>query len=76
MLRDVKAYTKASSTCQRICLVQHRPHGTMELLPHSRGPWTDISKDFIVGLPQSHRQPRGSLYNAILVVANRYTKIV
>jgi hypothetical protein len=38
MLRKVKAYTRACSTCQRIRPVQHRPHGSMELLPQARSP--------------------------------------
>jgi hypothetical protein len=62
MLRDIKAYTKACSTCKRIRPVQHCPHGTMEPLPQPRGPWTDISMDFIIGLPESCRRPRGGPY--------------
>ncbi len=51
MLRKVKAYTRACSTCQCVRPLCHRPHGSMEPLPQPRGPWTDISMDFIVGLP-------------------------
>ncbi len=36
MLRNVKAYTKACSMCQRIRTVQYRPHGTTEPLPQLR----------------------------------------
>jgi hypothetical protein len=75
LLRNVKAYTKACSTCQRIHPLRHCLHSTMEPLPQPRGPWTDISMDFIVGLPKSRRRPRGRPYNAILVVVNQYTKM-
>ncbi len=86
MSRNVKAYCKVCSTCQRVRLVRHRPHGSLEPLPQPRGPWTDISMVFIIGLPESsqkaHEQGqesdcgkgRGRSYNAILVVVDRYTK--
>ncbi len=74
MSRKVKAYTRACLTCQRVHPVRHRPHGSMEPLPQPRGPWTDISMDFIVGLPESCRKRHAKPYNAILVVVDRYTK--
>jgi hypothetical protein len=86
MSHDVKAYCKACLTCQRVRPVRHRLHGSLELLPQLRGPWTDISMDFVVGLPESSRKARekgqksergkgrGRSYNAILVVVDRYTK--
>jgi hypothetical protein len=46
----------------------------MEPLPQLRGPWTEISMDFVVGLPESRRNRHAKLYKAILVVVNRYTK--
>jgi hypothetical protein len=62
----------------------------MEPLPQPRSPWTDISMDFIVGLPESRRKAReksqetehdnergkgrGRSNNAILVVVDQYTK--
>jgi hypothetical protein len=76
MACKVKAYTRACSTCQRIRPVRHRPHGSMELLPQPRGPWTDISVDFIVGLPVCRRKCHAKPHNAILVVVDRYTKQV
>jgi hypothetical protein len=76
MLRDVKAYTKACLMCQRIRPGRDQPYGTMEPLPQPRGPWTDISMDFIVRLPESLRRPRGRPYNAILIVVHWYTKMV
>jgi hypothetical protein len=86
MSRDVKAYCKACLTCQRVRPVRHRPHGSLEPLPQPRGPWTDISMDFVVGLPESSQKARekgqesergkgrGRSYNAILVIVDRYTK--
>jgi hypothetical protein len=74
MLCEVKAYTRACSTCQRIRPMRHRPHGSMEPLPQLRGPWIDISMDFIVGLSESCRKGHAKPYNAILVVVDWYTK--
>ncbi len=74
MLRRVKAYTWACSTCQRICPERHRPHRSMEQLPQPRGPWTDISMDFIVGLPESRLKCHKKPYNTILVAVDWYTK--
>jgi hypothetical protein len=76
MVRKVKAYTRACSTCERVRPAQHRPHGNTELLPQPRGPWTDISVDFIVGLPVSRRKRHVKPHNAILVVVDQYTKQV
>jgi hypothetical protein len=47
----------------------------MEPLPQLHDAWTDISMDFIVGLPESCRPPRGRPYNAIFVVVDWYTKM-
>jgi hypothetical protein len=46
----------------------------MESLPQLRGSWTDISVDFIVGLPVSHQKRHAKPRNAILVVVDWYTK--
>jgi hypothetical protein len=74
MEREVKAYTRACSTCQRVHQVWHWPHGSMELLPQPRGPWTYISVDFNVGLPVSRRKRPAKPHNAILVDVDWYTK--
>jgi hypothetical protein len=46
----------------------------MELSPQPRGPWTDISVDFIVGLLVSCRKRHVKPHNSILVVVDQYTK--
>jgi hypothetical protein len=74
MSLEVKAYTQACSTFQHVRPVWHRPHESMEPLPQPRGPWTDISMDFVVGLAESRRKRHAKPYNAILVVVDRYTK--
>jgi transposase InsO family protein len=43
----------------------------MELLEK---PWTDISIDFVTGLPLSRDPATGLAYDAILVIVDRFTK--
>ncbi len=73
MAREVKAYVKACTTCGRIKPTRHKPYGLLESLPPATGPWTDITMDFITGLPPSKRW--GHVYDAVLVVMDRYTKM-
>jgi transposase InsO family protein len=48
------------------------PQGKLAPLPVPEGAWQDLMMDFIVGLPPLTRQ--GSVYDAILVIVDRYTK--
>jgi hypothetical protein len=46
----------------------------MEPLSQLLGPWTDISVDFIIGLPVGRRKCHVKSHNAILIVVNQYVK--
>ena len=52
---------------------RHKPYGLRAPLPQPEEPWQDISLDFIVGLPPSTR--KGSVYDSIRVVVDRYSKM-
>ena len=52
---------------------RHRPYGEMQPLPFPQGPFQELSMDFITDLPPSNRN--GSVYDAVLVVVDRYTKM-
>ena len=72
--RDIKEYVVSCDVCQRMKVPRHKPYGKLEPLPQPKGPWKDISLDFIVGLPPS-------LYgrvacDSIMVVVDRYSKMV
>ena len=54
--------------------LRHRPYGLLVPLPIPTGPWRDISLDFIIGLPPSLYI--GVVYDAILVVVDRFSKMV
>ena len=74
MRTDVRAYIKSCDVCQRTKVLRHRPYGELHSLPQPKGPWKEIAMDFITDLPLSKR--RGTVYDAILVVIDRYTKMV
>jgi len=70
---DCKKHVQTCDVCQRIRAPRHRPYGEMQALPHPEGPWQEITWDFVTGLPPSKRN--GCVYDAILVVVDRYTKM-
>ena len=74
MKSAVEEHCKTCDICQRTKTLRHRPYGELQSLPQPSGPWKEISIDFVTGLPPSKRQ--GRVYDAILVVVDRYTKMV
>jgi hypothetical protein len=71
--RDVHEYVSSCAACQRNKPHRHRPYGELSSLPHPTGPWKEITMDFITGLPNSLW--RSIVYDAILVIVDRYTKM-
>ena len=71
---QVSLYVDTCDVCQRMKVPRHKPYGLLAPLPQPEGPWQDISLDFIVGLPPSLRMQHA--YDAILVVVDRYSKMV
>jgi len=71
--KDVKDYVSFCNSCQLTKTPRHRPYGELQSLPQPNGPWQEITADFITGLPPS--KFRGVVYDAILVVVDRYTKM-
>ena len=57
------------TTCQRNKTSHHKSFGLLQSLPIPESPWSSISMDFIVQLPES----KG--YTVILVVVDRLTKM-
>jgi hypothetical protein len=74
MAHKMKAYTRACSTCQRVCPVRHWLQGSMEPLPQPRSPWRHISMNFVIDLQESRQKRHAKPYNAIPVVVYWYTK--
>jgi transposase InsO family protein len=74
LLKEVEEYVRTCDTCQRMKTPRHKPYGLLAALPRPDKPWQDITMDFITGLPPSKH--RGRVYNAILNVVDRYSKMV
>ena len=74
MRQEINDYVKSCEVCQRMKVPRHKPYGLLAPLPKPEKPWQDISLDFIVGLPPSVRM--GVVYDAILVVVDRFSKMV
>lgn len=65
----VKRFVSSCDTCQRNKTARHKPYGLLQPLPIPEVPWSSISMDFIVQLPES----KG--HTAIFVVVDRLTKM-
>ena len=70
---DIKEYCQSCDACQRQAIPRHKPYGEMQSLPQPLGPWKEVTMDFVTGLPPSKR--RGLVFDAILVIVDRYTKM-
>lgn len=68
MGKEIKEYVKVCTTCQQIKYSTGKKQGLLQPLPNPTRPWTDLTMDFIVGMPNS----RG--FTTILVVVDQFTK--
>lgn len=69
---DVAEYVQSCAVCQGAAAPKHRPHGKLESLPIPSRPFSELSMDFITGLPPTIHN--GNPVDAILVVVDRFTK--
>ena len=70
---SVEEYVATCQTCSRNKKPRHKAHGLLQQIPLVERPWSSISLDFIVKLPQSrlYKMPMDS----ILVVVDCLTKM-
>ncbi|CAH9084460.1 unnamed protein product [Cuscuta epithymum] len=68
MRNDIKKYVEECAICQTNKYQALKPTGLLQPLPIPTSIWTDISMDFIGGLPRSQGK------DTILVVVDRFTK--
>ena len=73
MAKEIKVYMKSCTACQQVNPTCHKPYGELQLLQQPWGPYTNISIDFIIGLPPSKCWSK--VYNSILVIMDQYTKM-
>ena len=69
MRKFINQYIQSCDVCCRNKLPRHKPVGPLQPLPVPETPWSSVSMDFIMDLPQS------SNFNAILVVVDRFSKM-
>ncbi|KAH0611479.1 uncharacterized protein H6S33_010744, partial [Morchella sextelata] len=69
MDKDVEEYVRRCDSCQRNKTSRHKKFGILQLLEIPYRPWTSISMDFIVGLPES------SGFTKIWVIVDRFSKM-
>lgn len=73
MHEDIVDFVRSCHICQRQANHRHKPYGKLESLPIPKRPWSEITMDFITGLPEVIHN--GKFVNAILVIVDRYTKM-
>ena len=69
MKRDVERLCDRCVTCRQ-SKSRVQPHGLCTPLPIPSEPWTDISMDFVLGLPRSKRGR-----DSVFVVVDRFSKM-
>jgi RNase H-like domain found in reverse transcriptase/Reverse transcriptase (RNA-dependent DNA polymerase)/Integrase zinc binding domain/Retroviral aspartyl protease len=74
MKEKVTEYIKKCADCQKNKHDTHAPHGEMQAIELPSEPWTDVTMDFVTGLPPSEDPATKVKYNAILVIVDRFTK--
>ncbi|CAA9317827.1 hypothetical protein AVDCRST_MAG94-1309 [uncultured Leptolyngbya sp.] len=72
--QKVEAYVKKCDKCQRNKASRHAPYGMGQANSIPERPWDDITMDFNVKLPKSTDPPTGVVYDAIMVIVDRFTK--
>ena len=74
MREQVKEYCETCAICKRSKAPRHKLYGTLSSLSISEYKWADLTMDFVTGLPSS-RAWNGAVYDSILVVVDRLTKM-
>jgi transposase InsO family protein len=74
MKDKVTSYIKKCADCQKNKHSTHAQYGEMQPMELPTEPWTDISMDFVTGLPLSKDPATELSYDSILVIVDRFTK--
>jgi len=68
--KDVKKYVQGCFKCQQNKIQHQKKLGELHPLEISQGPWQEISIDIVGPLPKSNEM------DAIVVIVDRFTKII
>lgn len=71
MATDVRRFVTTCSACQRNKVQGKKPIGLLQPLPVPKGPWEQVTMDFITGLPCTDAG-----YDAVLVFCDKFSKMV
>jgi transposase InsO family protein len=74
MKDKITSYIKKCADCQKNKHSTHAQYGESQPMELPSEPWTDISMDFVTGLPLSEDPATGLLYDSILVMVDRFSK--
>jgi hypothetical protein len=74
MKDKVASYIKKCVDYQRNKHSTYAPYGEMQPIELLSELWTDISMDFVTGLPSSKDPAIELAYDSILVIVDRFTK--
>ena len=69
MKKEITAYVAKCDNCCRVKAVHLKPAGLLQPLSVPSWKWEEVSMDFIVGLPPTHKN-----YDSIWVIVDRLTK--
>ncbi|CAA7043967.1 unnamed protein product [Microthlaspi erraticum] len=69
MIRDVEHICARCTTC-KLAKSKVQPHGLYTPLPIPSQPWTDVSMDFVLGLPRTRHGK-----DSIFVIVDRFSKM-
>jgi hypothetical protein len=74
MRKDITDYYNSCLRCKRAVSAKHKLYGLLASLPPPTRVWQEVTFDFITELPESRIS--GVIYDAIMVVVCRLTKMV
>jgi len=75
MRKSIEDYIRCCNTCRRSKHDKHKPYGLLQPLNVPTRPWQAIALDFIVKLPASVEPTTEEVYDGILVVVDRFSKM-
>ncbi len=73
LAKDINEYVRTCNIYQRVRAPYYRLYSEIQALPYPNSLQQELLQDFITGLPPSKKN--ACVYDAILVIVNRYTKI-
>ena len=73
MRRDIQEYVSSCAVCQRTVSKRHLPYGSLVSLPKPNRPWSEVSMDFVTGLPEARVGFQD--VDSVFVVVDRYTRM-